>query len=279
MLQKTISKAISIDGIGVHSGKLCSITINPASENTGILYKKDADEIESKYSNVTNTTMCTTISNKSGCSVAVVEHLSAAFYALGISNAIIDVHGDEIPFLDGSCKKFVDLIIETGITEQKSECKSLKILKSVKIGNESRWASLSPAESFIINLTCDFSSKGLKSEPLSFDFSKDDFSKDISAARTFGFFSEVEFLRKNNLARGASFENTLVFDDNGKPMNEDGLRYENEHVRHKILDIVGDLSLSQYRIIGKYNGFCSGHQINNALLFELFKDKSNFEIL
>lgn len=279
MHKKTLRRSVHIEGIGVHSGKSCSITINPAPENTGILYKKCGNEIESKYSNVSGTTMCTTISNKSGDSVAVIEHLSAAFYALEISNAVIEVNGDEIPFLDGCCREFIDAITSAGIVAQEAQCKILKVSKSVKIEDASRWASISPAESFVINLTCDFTAKNLASAPFSFDFAKDDFTKDISAARTFGFLSDVEFLRKNNLALGSSLENTVVFNNDGKPINKGGLRYENEHVRHKILDIVGDFSLSQYRIIGQYDGFCSGHQINNMLLFELFKDESNFEII
>lgn len=287
MQQKTLNAPISINGIGVHSGAECRIKIHPAIDHCGIIYKKTpyrtdseaTNTIESKYSNVSQTTMCTTLSNKYGNSISVVEHISAAFYALDISNAIIEVEGEEIPLLDGSSKLFIEAILKVGIKEQEAKRKTLKILKTIKVGDNSCYAILSPSNSFTINLKCEFSSKGLITEPFSFDFSKDNFIKEISSARTFGFFADVEFLRKDNLALGASLENTLVLDNQGKPMNKDGFRYVNEPIRHKILDIIGDLSLAQYKIIGQYDGFCSGHKINNILLLELFKDRSNFEIL
>jgi UDP-3-O-[3-hydroxymyristoyl] N-acetylglucosamine deacetylase len=209
----------------------------------------------------------------------VVEHLSAAFYELGIANALVKTDGDEIPILDGSALQFVTHILSVGICRQSQKRKILRVLKPVKVEDRGRYALLSPSDSFSIRVTCDFSARGLHTDPFSYDsrpFS-DGFIIGIAPARTFGFFSDLEYLQKNSLAHGASMENTVVFDDSGHFMNEN-LRYDNEPVRHKILDAIGDLSLSQYDIVGHYDSFCPGHGINNDLLRELFKDSCNFEI-
>jgi UDP-3-O-[3-hydroxymyristoyl] N-acetylglucosamine deacetylase len=268
-------------GIGAHSGTECKISILPAHENHGIAYCRlpfVKNPMRADYKNVTGTVMCTKLSNEYA-DVSVIEHLSAAFYVLGISNAMVEVDGCEIPIMDGSSIQFANEILSVGLQEQNEKRKKIKILKTVKVGDKNRWASLSPADTFTINVDCDFSKYGLSTESVSFDVSNDDFAKDILPARTFGFFCDVEYLRKNNLALGASLENTVVFDEKGNVMNEGGLRFKNEAVRHKVLDVIGDLSMSQYEIVGKYEGFCSGHQINNLVLRELFKDKSNFEIV
>lgn len=279
MHQATLKSEISIGGVGVHSGSSCSISVFPAPEDYGIVYvRKDVEQSKSiiiaNYKNVSSTTMCTRLSNQFGVGISVVEHLSAAFYALGITNAIVKADGEEIPLLDGSAMPFVKAILSVGIQTQSKEKKILKITKTIKVGDDKKWAALSPSDSFIINIECDFLAKGLRTSPFSYDSSIDNFEHDISAARTFGFFSDVEYLRKNNLAIGASLENTIVFDDSGIPINKNGLRYSNEPVRHKILDIIGDLSMAQCDIVGRYDGFCPGHQINNLLLIELFKQIS-----
>jgi UDP-3-O-[3-hydroxymyristoyl] N-acetylglucosamine deacetylase len=224
--------------------------------------------------------MCTCLSNEYGSTVSVVEHLSAAFYCLGITNVIVEMHDCcEIPIMDGSALPFVEKIFSVGLKEQSAERKKLKILKMLKIGDEKRWASLSPADSFVLNVTCDYSLKNLMTEAFSFDMSKDSFVTDLSMARTFGFLSDVDYLKKNKLALGASLDNSVVFDEQGCAMNEAGLRCPNEPIRHKVLDAIGDLSLAQCEIIGKYDSFCPGHGINNLLLRELFSSDSNFEII
>lgn len=277
MYQATLRSEISINGVGVHSGNPCGISIFPAPEDYGVVYiRKDIDQsknlIVANYKNVSETNMCTKVSNQFNIGVSVIEHLSAAFYSLGITNAIVKTNGEEIPLLDGSALPFVKAISSAGIQKQSKEKKTLKITKTIKVGDDKRWAALSPSDSFIINIECDYLSKGLRTAPFSYNASIDNFEQDIAAARTFGFFSDADYLRKNNLALGASLENTIVFDDNGIPINKNGLRYSNEPIRHKILDVIGDLSLSQYEIIGRYDGFCPGHQLNNQLLVELFRD-------
>jgi UDP-3-O-[3-hydroxymyristoyl] N-acetylglucosamine deacetylase len=273
-----------MEGVGAHSGNLCSISIMPAETDNGITYvTKENSVITANYRNVTDTKMCTCISNSQGACVSLVEHLSAAFYGLGVSNAVVHMNDcSEIPIMDGSALPFVNAIISVGLQKQSASRKKIRILKNVKVGDEKRYAELSPvdpcADSLIISVTCDYSARNLVAEPFSFDESKDNFIEDIAPARTFGFFADVEYLRKHNLAKGSSLENAVVFDNDGKVMNEDGLRYHNEHVRHKILDVIGDLSLTQYKVVGKYDGFCPGHAINNILLLTLFGDSSNFDI-
>ncbi|GHT92934.1 UDP-3-O-acyl-N-acetylglucosamine deacetylase [Alphaproteobacteria bacterium] len=278
MIQKTIASPISIEGIGAHSGKRSRIDILPASEDSGILFMRtdiDGDNsIAADFANVSETTLCTRLSNKSGVSVSMVEHVLATLYGFQISNAIIKVDGEEIPVLDGSSAVFAREIASVGIIAQSKKRKCLKILKTVKISYEEKWSSLSPADHLVLNLSCDFSKKGLKTTPFSYDLSQDNFATEIAPARTFGFFDDVEYLHKNNLALGASMENTVVFDANGNAMNEEGLRFDNEPIRHKMLDIIGDLSLSGYMIIGQYDGFCSGHKLNNMLLHALFSASS-----
>jgi len=277
MHQATLKSEVSISGIGVHSGNPCSISIFPAPEDYGIVYiRKDVDQsrnlIAANYKNVSETTMCTKLSNKFEVSISTVEHLSAAFYSLGITNAIVKADSEEIPIMDGSAFPFVKAISSAGIQMQSKEKKILHITRTIKIGDDKKWAALSPSDSFIINLECDFLAKGLRTDPFSYNASIDNFEQDIAAARSFGFFSDAEYLRKNNLALGASLENAVVFGDHGVPMNKNGLRYFNEPIRHKILDIIGDLSLAQHEIVGRYDGFCPGHHLNNLLLIELFKE-------
>lgn len=282
MKQRTVKSPITLSGVGVHSGKICTITIEPMPQNSGIVYKKApysgaSSSVVADYKNVSGTTMCTRISNDHGTTISVIEHLSAAFYAMGITNASVKLEeGDEIPFLDGSSLQFVKAIADVGTEEQEAEKKKIRIVREVKIGDSKRWASLAPAKHFSINIRCDYLDKGLKTEPFTYDSRTDDFVEEIAGARTFGFYSEVEYLRKNNLAVGASLDNTVVFDNAGRSLNPEGLRYPNEPVRHKVLDIIGDLSLSQYEIIGRYEAFCPGHNLNNLLLRELFMDNANF---
>ncbi|GHU14002.1 UDP-3-O-acyl-N-acetylglucosamine deacetylase [Alphaproteobacteria bacterium] len=282
MIQKTIASPISIEGIGAHSGRKSRVNILPAPEDQGIIFVRtdvgEDNSISSDFANVSETTLCTRLSNKSGVSVSMVEHVSAALYGFQISNATIEVDGEEIPILDGSSAVFVKEITSVGIVAQSKKRKCLRILKNVKIGDEGRWSSLSPADRLVLNLSCDFSKKGLKTTPFSYDFSKGNFETEIAPARTFGFFDDVEYLRKNKLALGSSLENTVVFDAKGNAMNDDGLRFDNEPIRHKMLDIIGDLSLSGHMIIGQYDGVCSGHTLNNMLLHALFSSPQSYTI-
>ena len=284
MFQTTINTSASLQGVGVHTGNEFSVTLRPAEVDTGIIFvRKDQpteiNTIIADFRNVSNTNMCTTLSNKHGIEVRTVEHLMAALYIMNVNNVIVEVSGGEIPILDGSSASWIKTISQAGIRQQASNVEIIKILRPIKIEDGARWASLIPFDRFFVTVECDFSEKGLKSEPISYDSNKDDFIRDFTLARTFGFMSDVEFLKKHNMARGASLENTVVFDDHGKKINEEPLRYENEPARHKLLDAVGDLALSGFRIQGKYESYCPGHQLNNLILKKLFESKENYELI
>lgn len=328
--QCTLQKQILLEGTGVHSGRICKISVEPSPIDSGISYIRDGVKISANYANVFDTNMCTRIKDaSSGVTISVIEHISAAFYGLGITNALVRViEGDEIPFMDGSSIAFVEAIERAGIEEQSKKRKRIVITRKIKVGDPKRWTSLGPLKehelendksgkfiageellaqqqsqkpqqqssqqklqqqrrnSLLMKVQCDFSSRGLSTLPhtlpFSYDFSIDDlgcnFKKHLAPARTFGFFSDVEYLRSNNLALGASMDNTVVFGANGSVMNPKGTRYDNEPVRHKTLDAVGDLALAGYEIEGCYEAFCPGHSLNNALLKELFKDEQNYRI-
>lgn len=286
MHQATLKDSFSVDGIGVHLGRECFVTVRPADEDTGIIFFRSDkgesgfqnEEIIPIYNNVTNATMCTQICNENGASLKTIEHLMAALYGMKISNAIVEVQGEEIPILEGSSLKFIEKIKEVGIQQQSKPRKILKVLKKIKVTDGNKFEEIEPFYDFEINAKCDFEAKGLKTDPVIFNFSKNNFATEIAPARTFGFISEVEYIKKYNLALGASLKNTVVYNDNGVPLNDEGLRFENESAKHKVLDIIGDLALSQYWIQGRMNCFCPSHKLNNILLRMLFASSENYEI-
>ncbi|MDR3151328.1 MAG: UDP-3-O-acyl-N-acetylglucosamine deacetylase [Holosporaceae bacterium] len=296
MFQKTIASAVMLEGVGVHSGKKCRIWLFGAPEDSGLTFvrldatapskktlarrKEHAGCIRADYRYVSNTQMCTKLTNEAGLSVTTVEHLLAALYGLGVSNAVIALLGEEIPTLDGSAKIFATEIRRAKVKEQRFRRKILRVLKPIKVGTTEKWASLLPSDRLLINMKCDFSHRGLTTPfSFSYDFSTDNFVTTIAPARTFGFFEDVELLRKSRLALGGSLRNAVVFDASGAVINKSGLRFTDEPVRHKVLDVIGDLSLCGHYICGQYDGFCSGHQLNNLLLHELFEHKENYEIV
>ena len=287
MHQSTLKDSFFIEGVGVHRGKNCSVTVRPADEDTGIVFFRSDRENEgfknekiiASYNKVENATMCTQIFNENGASLKTIEHIMAALYGMKISNAIIEVRGEEIPILEGSALKFVEKIREVGIQKQLKPRKILKVLKKVKVTDGDKFEEIEPYDDFEINAKCDFEAKGLKTDSVIFNFSKNNFASEIAPARTFGFISEVEYIKKHNLALGASLKNTVVYNDKGIPLNDEGLRFENESAKHKVLDIIGDLALSQYWIQGRVNCFCPSHKLNNILLRMLFASTENYEIL
>lgn len=287
MHQATLKDSFFIEGIGVHRGKDCSVTVRPADEDMGIVFfRSDKDDkgfknekIIASYDGVTNATMCTQICNENGASLKTIEHLMAALYGMKISNAIVEVQGEEIPILDGSSLKFIEKIKEAGIQKQLKPRKILKVLKRIKLTDGNKFEEIEPCSDFEINAKCDFEAKGLQTDSVIFNFSKNNFVSEIAPARTFGFISEVEYVKKHNLALGASLKNTVVYNDNGIPLNDEGLRFENESAKHKVLDIIGDLALSQYWIQGRVNCFCPSHKMNNILLRMLFASSENYEII
>jgi UDP-3-O-[3-hydroxymyristoyl] N-acetylglucosamine deacetylase len=274
--QKTLKTEIGCTGVALHSGLKTSLTLKPAAENTGIrICRTDllngAREIIVNWENVVDTRLATTVGNDHGSTVSTVEHLAAALAGCEIDNVLIEVDGPEIPIMDGSSAPFVFLIECAGTVEQSAARKAIKILKPVTVGDENRSVSIVPAEDFSLAFEIDFDSSAIDRQERTFQRIGADFKSDIARARTFGFDHEVEALRSAGLARGGSLENAVVVSGD-KILNEGGLRFDDEFVRHKILDCVGDLYLAGGPIIGEVIASKSGHELNNALLRAVFAD-------
>ena len=280
--QKTISKNIIIDGVGLHSGKKAKIEIKPSNPNTGIIFKRvDLDknnEIVPNVYNVSSAVYCTTISNEFGVKVSTIEHLMGALFGLGIDNALIEIDNEEVPILDGSGKIFVEKIKEAGISISNNPIKVIKINQKVIFKNEQKEISIEPTK---INLEIDFEIK-YKNSTIGTQRNivkvYEDSLEDIYNSRTFCLYEDIEKLKKMGLAKGGSLENALVVKDD-KVINENQLRNEKEFVNHKILDCMGDLYLSGYRIIAKIKCSQGGHKLTNDLLRKVFLDKKNYSIL
>lgn len=274
--QKTLKAEIGCTGVALHSGRETTLTLKPAAENTGIrICRTDlvngAREIIVNWDNVVDTRLATTVGNDHGSSVSTVEHLAAALAGCEIDNVLIEVDGPEIPIMDGSSAPFVFLIECAGTVEQNATRTAIKILKPVSVGDETRSLSILPANEFSLAFEIDFDSSAIDRQERTFQRIGADFKSDISRARTFGFDHEVEALRSAGLARGGSLENAVVVSGD-KILNEGGLRFDDEFVRHKILDCVGDLYLAGGPVIGEVIASKSGHELNNALLRAVFAD-------
>jgi len=281
--QKTIRKEISFEGTAVHSGLKSKVKLLPAESNNGIVFvRKDKNRkniIKASWNNVSNTTLCTTISNKFGVTVSTIEHLMSAISALQIDNLKIEVSGPEIPILDGSSKIYFEKISDVGVVSQEKNKQFIKILKKVSVKNGTSIASLSPSKNnFNISYKLNYDHPLIKKENYSIDINENNYKNEIASARTFGFVEDYKKLKSDGRAKGASLNNCIVL--NGKKiLNKSGLRYKNEFVRHKVLDVIGDLHLSGYSILGHFKGEKSGHKINNELLKKVFSDKSSYKII
>ena len=279
--QRTLGKTISAAGVGLHSGEKVEITLRPASEDSGIRFRRvdcnPPQEIEAHANNVTDTRLGTTIS-QNNISVMTVEHLLAAFAGLGIDNACIDIHGPEVPIMDGSAASFILLVELAGITEQSKPKKFLRIKKNIRVEEDDKFAEFRPFDGYRLSFQIEFEHPMIQHQltKFSFDFSTLTFLNEISRARTFGFLKEIETLRANHLALGGSLDNAIVLDDY-RILNQDGLRFEDELVRHKILDAIGDLYLMGHILVGEFNGYKSGHELNNKLIRKLYADESAWE--
>ena len=277
----TLNEPISINGIGLHTGVKSNITLNPAPLKSGIFFNRTDKStiIPAKWDNVISTKFSTNIASN-GVEVKTVEHLLSALAGLHINNCEILIDNVEVPILDGSSNIFVESILKKGIKEQDSEQKILEIVKHIKFSCDYGYAELIPNspkdEGLNINLESSFEGK-YEDQDIKITNLNGNYIQSISRARTFGFFQEIEYLKSQNLIKGGSLDNAIVIKDK-KPLNKDGLRYDNELMRHKVLDVVGDLYLSGYPIIGTYKGFKTGHFITNNLLKELFKSKDNYKI-
>lgn len=279
--QRTIKTLIKAKGISLHSGECTEITFRPALPNTGVIFRRvDLDEpadIPATATNVQDTTLNTTIV-KDGVGVSTVEHLMSALSALGIDNIYIDINSAEVPIMDGSAAPFIFLIQSAGIEPQGVPKRFIRIKESVCVKEGDRWARFEPYEGFRVAFTIDFDHPLFQSQSqtAALDFSTLSFVKEVSRARTFGFLSEFEYLRERGLAKGASLDNAIAVGDY-HILNKDGLRYKDEFVKHKILDAVGDLFLLGSNIIGAYEGFKSGHALNNTLARELLASEGAWE--
>jgi UDP-3-O-[3-hydroxymyristoyl] N-acetylglucosamine deacetylase len=277
----TLKEPITLDGIGLHTGVKTNITLNPAPLNSGIFFNRTDKSviIPAKWDSVISTKFSTNIASN-GIEVKTVEHLLSALAGLHINNCEVLIDNIEVPILDGSSKVYVENILKTGLKEQDSKQNILEIIKPVKFLCDYGYAELAPNSSrdqgLNINLESSFNGK-YDDQDIKIRNLNGNYVESISKARTFGFFQEIEYLKSQNLIKGGSLDNAIVIKDK-KPLNKDGLRYENELMRHKVLDVVGDLYLSGYPIIGTYKGFKTGHFITNNLLKELFKSKENYKI-
>ena len=280
--QKTISRPLVFKGIGLHSGKSAKLTIIPSEPNTGIIFKridlKKNNLIFPNFKNVTNTSLNTTISNESGVRVSTIEHLMGALFSVGIDNSIIEIDNEEVPILDGSAKEFIDKILKTCFKVSSNPIKIIKINKKIEFKDGDRAIFIEPST---LSLDIDFELK-YKNSIIGNQRNKinvyTDNLKDILSSRTFCLYEDIEFIKKNGLAKGGSLKNAIVVKDD-KILNEEGLRNPKEFVNHKILDCIGDLFTSGYRIIGSIKCSQGGHYLTNQLLKKIFSDVSNFSIL
>jgi len=281
--QRTLKNVIRATGVGLHSGKKVYMTLRPAPVDKGIVFRRvdlpDSPEIKATPENVTDTRLSTTL-GKGDASVATVEHLLSALAGLGIDNAYIDLSAAEVPIMDGSSGPFVFLIQSAGIEEQNAPKRFIRIKKAVRVEDGDKWARFAPFDGFKVGFTIEFDHPVFKNHTChaEIDFSTTSFVKEVSRARTFGFMRDIEMLRAKNLALGGSMDNAVVVDDY-RILNEDGLRYEDEFVKHKVLDAIGDLYLLGRSLIGAFEGYKSGHDINNKLLRTLLADKTAWELV
>ena len=283
IIQRTLKNIIRATGVGLHTGKKVYLTLKPAVEDTGIVFvRTDLDpavEVPARPENVSDTRLSTTL-ERDGVKISTVEHLMSAFAGLGIDNAYVELSAPEVPIMDGSAGPFVFLLQSAGIHEQKKLKKFIRIKKPCVVEEDDKWAKFEPFNGFKVTFAIDFDHPILKSstQTASVDFSTTSFVKEVSRARTFGFMDDLEALRNAGLAQGGSFDNAIVM-DSYHILNDDGLRYEDEFVKHKVLDAIGDLYLLGHPLIGEFSAHKSGHALNNCLLRKLINDQSAWELV
>ncbi len=279
--QRTLKNVIRATGVGIHTGEKVFMTLRPAPVNTGIIFRRtDMDpvmEVPAFATHVGDTSMNTSL-EQNGVRVSTVEHLMSAFAGLGIDNAYVDLSNAEVPIMDGSAGPFVFLIQSAGIEEQSAAKRFIRILEPVEVRLDDKWARFDPFDGFRVSFKINFNHPVFRSHQsfASVDFSTTSYLKEIARARTFGFMRDIEMLRERNLVLGGSMDNAVVLDDY-RILNEDGLRYEDEFVKHKVLDAIGDLYLLGHGLIGAFSGYKSGHELNNLLLRELLEQPSAWE--
>jgi UDP-3-O-[3-hydroxymyristoyl] N-acetylglucosamine deacetylase len=279
--QRTLKNSIRATGVGLHTGEKVYLTLRPAAANTGIVFRRvDLDpvvEIKAHPENVGDTQLSTCLI-QDGVRVSTVEHLLSAMAGLGIDNAYVDLSAPEVPIMDGSAGPFVFLIRSAGIQEQAAAKRFIRIKRPIRVREDDKWVAFEPFDGFKVAFELHFDHPVFKSstQRAEIDFSSTSFVKELSRARTFGFMKDIEYLQQNNLALGGSLDNAIVVDDY-RVLNEDGLRYHDEFVKHKILDAIGDLYLLGHSLIGAFSGHKSGHALNNRLLRQLLQERDAWE--
>lgn len=281
--QRTLKNVIRATGVGLHTGKKVYLTLRPAPANNGIVFRRvDLDPtiaIRAHPDNVGDTKLSTTLV-RNGVKISTVEHLLSAFAGFGVDNAFVDVSSAEVPIMDGSAGPFVFLIQSAGIEEQNQPKRFLRIRQTLRVEDGDKWAQFEPFDGFKVGFTIQFDHPAFNEKNCNaeIDFSTTSFVKEVSRARTFGFMRDVELLRQKNLILGGSLDNAVVVDDY-RVLNEDGLRYQDECVKHKILDAIGDLYLLGHSLIGAFHGYKSGHELNNKLLKLLLESKAAWDLV
>ncbi|HAS64521.1 MAG TPA: UDP-3-O-[3-hydroxymyristoyl] N-acetylglucosamine deacetylase [Vibrio sp.] len=280
--QRTLKEIVKTTGVGLHSGRKVTLTLRPAATNTGVIYRRtDVNppvDFPADPESVRDTMLCTALVNDQGIRISTVEHLNAALAGMGIDNIIVEVDAPEIPIMDGSASPFVFLLQQAGVEEQNAAKRFIRIKKPVRFEDGDKWAEFKPFNGFRMDFEIEFNHPAIESDEqrLVFDFSSKGFVKEISRARTFGFMRDIEYLQSQNLVLGGSFDNAIVLDDY-RILNEEGLRFENEFVTHKVLDAIGDLYMCGHPIIGEFRAFKSGHGLNNQLLRSVLADQEAWE--
>ena len=284
MQQRTIAQQVTLTGIGLHSGQAVNLVFLPAEVNTGVVFLRsdiaDAAVIPADYQIVKDTQMSSNLVNSAGQRIGTVEHLMSAIAALGIDNLQINVSAPEIPIMDGSALPFIEVLQGAGIVEQTAPKNFIRVLRSVEVHHEDKIARFTPYDGFSMHFDIDFNHPAIRAEHsrIVFDFNSQNFIEQIARARTFGFMKDIDYLKSHNLALGGSMDNAIVLDDT-QVMNPEGLRFNDEFVRHKVLDAVGDLYLAGHQILGEFYAYKSGHALNNQLLKALLSEPKNFEIV
>jgi UDP-3-O-[3-hydroxymyristoyl] N-acetylglucosamine deacetylase len=282
LLQRTLKNPIRASGVGLHSGKKVLMVLKPAPVDTGVVFRRiDLDEpveVRAYAENVGETTLGTSLINENGVRVSTIEHLLSAFAGLGVDNVYVELSAEEVPIMDGSAGPFVFLLQSAGITEQPAPKRFVRVLEPIQVEDGDKWARFAPYNGYKLNFEIEFNHPIFRkrNNTASMEFSTTTFLKEISRARTFGFMRDLEYLRAHNLALGGTMENAIVLDDQ-RVLNEDGLRYEDEFVKHKILDAIGDLYLLGRSLIAEFSGYKSGHSLNNRLLRKLIATPQAWE--
>ncbi|MBY6205171.1 UDP-3-O-acyl-N-acetylglucosamine deacetylase [Halomonas denitrificans] len=280
--QRTLKNVIRATGVGMHSGQKVIMTLRPAPADTGIVFRRvDLDpvfEIRAEAHEVGDTALSTTLVGENGVRVATIEHLMSALAGLGIDNLYVDLTASEVPIMDGSAGPFVFLIQSAGIAEQSAPKRFIRIKRTVELSDGDKWVRFEPYDGFSVAFEIEFDHPVFRNRncELDLDFSTTSYLKEVARARTFGFMRDIEYLRQRNLVLGGSLDNAVVVDDY-RVLNADGLRYEDEFVKHKVLDAIGDLYLLGASPLGRFTGYKSGHELNNQLLRMVLADESAWE--